>query len=299
MTNKRPLAKIAYLGLGIMGSAMTLNFAKAGYPVVAWNRTQARAGVEEVKRNGVQVTESLEEAVRDADYIFSCLGDVPDVEQVLLGSVKKQAGKNAVVIDMTTIGKAAAVRLNFELSEAGLRFLDAPVTGGDIGARLGTLTILVGGDKSTYDEVRPLFEAIGKNIVYCGEAGSGQALKLCNQVLCAINMIAVSETLSLADQLQVDKNLIVESLGSGAGASWALSNLGARILKGDFKPGFTVEHMLKDLRLIQENVQDCHLPGTALAQELFKQAGELGGEEGYRQGTQAMFKAYEATKQVV
>ncbi len=299
MTNEQPLAKIAYLGLGIMGSAMTLNFVKAGYPVVAWNRTQARAGVEEVKRNGVQVVESLEEAVRDADYIFSCLGDVPDVEQVLLGSVKKQAGKNAVVIDMTTIGKAAAVRLNAELSEAGLRFLDAPVTGGDIGARLGTLTILVGGDKSTYDEVRPLFDAIGKNIVYCGEAGSGQALKLCNQVLCAINMIAVSETLSLADQLQVDKDLIVESLGSGAGASWALSNLGARILKGDFRPGFTVEHMLKDLRLIQENVQDCHLPGTALAQELFEQAAELGGERGYRQGTQAMFKAYEATKQVV
>jgi 3-hydroxyisobutyrate dehydrogenase len=299
MTNERPPAKLAYLGLGIMGSAMTLNFAQAGYAIVAWNRTRARDGVDQVKQNGVRVVESIQEAVSDADYIFSCLGDVPDVEQVLLGSVIKHAQKNAVVIDMTTIGKAAAVRLNNKLSEAGLRFLDAPVTGGDIGARLGTLTILVGGDKSTYDEVRPLLDAIGKNIVYCGDAGSGQALKLCNQVLCAINMIAVSETLSLADEMQIDRNLIVESLGSGAGASWALSNLGARILKGDFKPGFTLEHMLKDLRLIQENVQDCDLPGTSLAQELFKQAGELGGEQGYRQGTQAMFKAYEATKQVV
>ncbi len=105
-------------------------------------------------------------------------------------------------------------------------------------------------------------------------------------------MIAVSEAFSLADEMQIDKNLIVESLGGGAGASWALSNLGARILKGDFKPGFTLEHMLKDLRLIEENAQDCELPGTELAKELFNRAGELGGEQGFRQGTQAMFTAY-------
>jgi 3-hydroxyisobutyrate dehydrogenase len=291
--------KIAYLGLGIMGSAMTLNFAKAGYEIVGWNRTQPRPGVEEVKKHSISVVETVAEAVQDADYIFTCLGDVPDVEQVLLGPVKTSAKRNAVVVDMTTIGKAAAIHLNQQLNEAGLRFLDAPVTGGDVGARQGTLTILVGGEKSTFDQVRPLFDAIGKNIVYCGESGSGQAMKLCNQVLCAINILAVSETFALADQMHIDKKLILESLGSGAGASWALTNLGARVEKGDFKPGFTLEHMLKDLRLIEENVSDCDLPGVDLARQLFEQAGQLGGEQGFRQGTQAMFKAYKTAKQVV
>lgn len=298
MSSQKPI-KIAYLGLGIMGSAMTINFYKKGFEIISWNRTADRPGVDAVKAEGIAVVESLEAAVAEADYIFSCLGDVPDVQQVLLGDVKKFAAKNAVVVDMTTIGKAAAVHLNDGLAESGLRFLDAPVTGGDIGARQGTLTILVGGDKATFDEVLPLFEAIGKNIVYCGPAGSGQAMKLCNQVLCAINMIAVSETLSLADEMQIDKNLLLNSLGSGAGASWALSNLGTRIAKGDFKPGFTLEHMLKDLRLIDENVSDCHLPGTDLARKLFEKAGKLDGENGFRQGTQAMFKAYDPAKQTV
>lgn len=288
--------KIAYLGLGIMGAAMTLNFRKAGFDIVGWNRTLARPGVDAVKEHGIKVAGTVEDAVKDADYIFACLGDVPDVEQVLLGDVKKYARKNAVIVDMTTIGKAAAIHLNEGLANAGLRFLDAPVTGGDIGAKQGTLTILVGGEKSTFDEVRPLFDAIGKNIVYCGKAGSGQAMKLCNQVLCAINMIAVSETFSLADDMQIDKKLLLDSLGSGAGASWALSNLGARVVNGDFKPGFTLEHMLKDLRLIEENVGDSNLPGVDLARKLFEQAGQLGGEQGFRQGTQAMFRAYDSAK---
>lgn len=291
--------KIAYLGLGIMGSAMTLNLRKAGFDVVGWNRTLSRPGVEAVKEQGIRVVDSVEAAVSEADAVISCLGDVPDVDQVLLGDVKKFARKNAIVVDMTTIGKAAAIHLNDGMKDAGLRFLDAPVTGGDVGARQGTLTILVGGEKATFDQVLPLLEAIGKNIVYCGPAGSGQAMKLCNQVLCAINMIAVSETFSLADEMQIDKKLLLESLGSGAGASWALSNLGTRVANGDFKPGFTLEHMLKDLRLIDENVSDCHLPGVELARQLFQQAGQLGGEQGFRQGTQAMFKAYNSAKQTV
>lgn len=293
MTNQSP-QKIAYLGLGIMGSAMALNFRKHGFDVTGWNRTLARPGVELVKGAGIPVAESLEAAVSDAGYIFSCLGDVPDVEQVLLGDVKKYAPANAVVVDMTTIGKSAAEKLHFGLGSTSLRFLDAPVTGGDIGAREGTLTILVGGDRAVFDEALPLFQAIGKNIIYCGGSGSGQAMKLCNQVLCAINMIAVSETFALADQMNIDKKLLLDSLGKGAGASWALSNLGARIANGDFKPGFTLEHMLKDLRLIDENVDACNLPGVELARKLFEQAGRLDSEQGFRQGTQAMFRAYES-----
>jgi 3-hydroxyisobutyrate dehydrogenase len=291
--------KVAYLGLGIMGAAMAINLRKAGFEVIGWNRTPTRPGVESARSEGVQIVDTVEEAVSQVDYVFACLGDVPDVEQVLLGDVKNFARKNAVIVDLSTIGRAAAVHLHEDLAKAGLRFLDAPVTGGDVGARQGTLTVLVGGEKSTFDEVLPLFEAVGKNIVYCGKAGSGQAMKLCNQVLCAINMIAVSETFSLADEMQIDKNLLLDALGSGAGASWALSNLGARVANGDFKPGFTLEHMLKDLRLIDENVDDCNLPGVDLARKLFEQAGQLGGEAGFRQGTQAMFRAYDKAKQTV
>ena len=295
MSNQKP-QKIAYLGLGIMGSSMALNFRKHGFDVVGWNRTLARPGVQAVKDAGIQVAQSVQAAVSNAGYIFSCPGDVPDVEQVLLGDVKKYAPANAIVVDMTTIGKAAAVKLYDGLGSAGLRFLDAPVTGGDVGAREGTLTILAGGEKAVFDETLPLFQAIGKNIIYCGASGSGQAMKLCNQVLCAINMIAVSETFSLADQMHIDKKLLLDSLGNGAGASWALTNLGARITNGDFKPGFTLEHMLKDLRLIDENVEDCNLPGVELARNLFEQAGRLDSEQGFRQGTQAMFRAYESMK---
>lgn len=288
--------KIAYLGLGIMGCAMALNFAKAGYSVTGWNRTPERAGVQLLRAASVTVAESIEEAVRDADFTFSCLGDVPDVEEVLLGSVKQNARKNSVIIDMTTIGQAAARHLSEELEKAGLRFLDAPVTGGDIGARNATLTVLVGGAKDTFDEVLPLFEAIGKNIVYCGEAGCGQAVKLCNQVLCAVNMVAVSETLSLAEAMGIDGNLIVEALSGGAGGSWALANLGPRILKSDLQPGFTIGHMLKDLRLIRENVGDAQLPGTEIAQELFRRAAQ-DQEDGTRLGTQAMIRAYAGEKE--
>ncbi|HEY9734595.1 MAG TPA: NAD(P)-dependent oxidoreductase [Drouetiella sp.] len=291
--------KVAYLGLGIMGAAMSINLRKAGFDVIGWNRTASRPAVETAKSEGVKIAKSIEEAVSQVDYVFCCLGDVPDVEQVLLGDVKKFARKNAVITDLSTIGRAAAIHLNEELARSNLRFLDAPVTGGDIGARQGTLTILVGGEKPTFDEVLPLFQAIGKNIVYCGKAGSGQAMKLCNQVLCAINMIAVSETFSLADEMQIDKKLLLDALGSGAGASWALSNLGARVANGDYQPGFTLEHMLKDLRLIGENVSDCQLPGVDLAKKLFQEAGQLGGETGFRQGTQAMFRAYDAAKQTV
>lgn len=291
MADKQP-AKVAYLGLGIMGSAMTRNLHKAGFDVSGWNRTLGRPKVQEVQSAGITVHETVEECVKGADYIFSCLGDVPDVEQVLLGPVKSSAKKNAVVVDLTTVGTACARHLYDQLRAADVRFLDAPVTGGDIGAQQGTLTILIGGVRETFDEVLPLFEAIGKNIVYCGDSGSGQAMKLCNQVLCAINMIAVSETLSLADEMDIDKRLLLDALGNGAGASWALSNLGTRVVNGDYKPGFTLEHMLKDLRLIDENVDNLELPGVHLARQLFERAGKLGGEHGFRQGTQSMFKAY-------
>lgn len=284
----------AFIGLGIMGSSMASNIARAGAKMTGWNRTPGRPSAAAAAENGVIIADSIEHAVKDADVIFSCLGDENDAIEVLSGEVARNAKSNAIIVDMSTSGSTAAQTIAERLKQCGLRFLDAPVTGGDVGAKNGTLTILVGGPKADFDEVLPFFEAMGKKIVHCGGFGAGQAMKLCNQILCAVNMIAVSEAFALADALEIDKNLLIDSLSQGAGGSWALSNLGPRIAKNDFAPGFTLEHMLKDLRLADQSAPDCRLPGTDLAVELFKQAQQL-NDGSSRQGTQAMFRVYTKT----
>lgn len=293
--------KIAYLGLGLMGEAMAVNLAKAGLNVVGWNRTPGKPGAAALIAAGGKVEKTIEDAVKDAAVIFTCLGDVGDVEQVLIekGGVCDYAPNGAVIADFSTIGPDAAKRIYDSLKAKGMYFLDAPVTGGDVGARNGTLTIMVGGDETAFQKALPALEKMGKNVKLCGPSGAGQALKLCNQILCAVNMISVCEALQLAKRLGVDENFVVDVLSAGAGGSWALSNLGPRILKDDFAPGFALKHMLKDLRLVFENIDgnSDSLPGTKLAQELFKKVGEdngsdSGGANGAR-GTQAMKLAYD------
>jgi len=293
--------KIAYLGLGLMGQAMAVNLARAGLDVVGWNRTPGKSGEKALLEAGGKVEKSLETAVSGAAVIFTCLGDIGDVEQILLGKggVAEFAPAGAVIADFSTIGPEAAKRIYGALGAKGMHFLDAPVTGGDVGARNATLTIMVGGDEKPFQTALFAFEKMGKNIKHCGPSGSGQALKLCNQILCAVNMISVCEALHLAERLGVDENLVVDLLSAGAGGSWALTNLGPRIIKEDFEPGFALKHMLKDLRLVFENVdgQADLLPGTKLAQDLFRKVGEPdisnGGSANGARGTQAMRLAYE------
>ena len=293
--------KIAYLGLGLMGQAMAVNLAKAGLDVVGWNRTPGKAGEKALLDAGGKVAKSLESAVSGADVILTCLGDIADVEQVLIGQggVAEFAPSGAVIADFSTIGPEAAKRIHGALKARGMYFLDAPVTGGDVGARNATLTIMVGGDEEHFQTALFAFEKMGKNIKHCGPSGSGQALKLCNQILCAVNMISVCEAFQLAERLGVDESLVVDVLSSGAGGSWALTNLGPRIIKEDFEPGFALKHMLKDLRLVFENIdgQSDLLPGTKLAQDLFRKVGEPGfpssGSANGARGTQAMRLAYE------
>lgn len=293
--------RIAYLGLGLMGEAMAINLAKAGLNVVGWNRTPGKPGETALLEAGGKVEKTLKGAVSGADVVFTCLGDIEDVEQVLLGpgGVSESASPGTVIADFSTIGPEAAKRIFNSLADKNMHFLDAPVTGGDVGARNATLTIMVGGDEEPFQKALAVFEKIGKTIKHCGPSGSGQALKLCNQILCAVNMISVCEAFHLAKQLGVDENLVVDVLSAGAGGSWALTNLGPRIVKSDFAPGFALKHMLKDLRLVFENLDGDSdiLPGTKLAQSLFKQVGENdgnadGGADGAR-GTQAMSLAYE------
>ncbi len=288
--------QIAFLGLGVMGGYMAANLARSGYSVKAWNRTPNRPGVEVAASAGARMVSSIREAVEAADIVFSCVGDVPDVEEVILGSggVAEFAKPGALVIDTSTIGPDAARKIAAELDKHNLRFLDAPISGGDIGAKNGTLTIMVGGEPSDFEESKPLLEVLGKSIRLCGPVGSGQAVKLCNQVLGAVHMVALCEAMQLAEQQEIDPNLIVEVCSTGAAGSWALSNLGPKIVESDFRPGFMIKHIIKDLRLVQESLKSSGqaLPGVEMADRLFKLVKELDGGTGGEQGTQAMIRAY-------
>lgn len=293
--------EVAFLGLGVMGGYMAANLARGGYSVKAWNRTFDRPSVEIALRAGATVLSSIREAVEAADVIFSCVGDVPDVEEVILGSggVAESAKPHALVIDTSTIGPDAARKIGGELKKHHLRFLDAPISGGDIGAKNGTLTIMVGGEPKDFEESKPLLDVLGKTIRLCGPIGSGQAVKLCNQVLAALHMVGLCEAMQLAQQQGIDPNLVVEVCSTGAAGSWALSNLGPKIIESDFQPGFMIKHILKDLRLVKESIEPSgqELPGLALADRLFKLVKAMDSGMGSEQGTQAMIRAYRETQE--
>ncbi len=288
--------KTAFLGLGVMGGYMSANLAASGYSVKVWNRNPDRPGVKIASEAGANVVSSIQEAVMDVDIICTCVGDIPDVEAVILGEkgIIHFAKSGAIVIDFSTIGSEAARRISQQLEPAKIQFLDAPVSGGDIGAKNGTLTIMVGGDQNTFETVKPLLETMGKTISYCGKVGSGQGVKLCNQVLASLNMVGICEALLLAQKQGIDPNLVVEICSTGAAGSWALSNLGLKVAEGDFEPGFMIKHILKDLRIVQETLNcDPALPGIKLADQLFKMVKELDQGLGENQGTQAMIRAYQ------
>jgi 3-hydroxyisobutyrate dehydrogenase len=283
--------QIAFLGLGLMGGAMAANLARKGYEVKAWNRTKERPGIKVAADGGAKIVASIQDAVANAEIIFTCVGDVPDVEEVLLGDtgVVEYAKAGSLIVDMSTIGSDAAKKIHDRLQQHQLRFMDAPVSGGDIGAKNGTLTIMIGGSEADFQKCLPYLEAMGRNITLCGAVGSGQGVKMCNQVLCALYMVGICEAIEMAKQQNIDPNLIVKVCGTGAAGSWALSNLAEKIIDGDYQPGFAIEHILKDLRLVKE-IDRTNLPGVELANRLFELVRDL--DNGSKQGTQAMYRAY-------
>lgn len=221
--------------------------------------------------------------------------DTPDVEQVILGpaGVIEGAPPGATVIDMSTIAPRATRQMAAQLQERGIRLLDAPVSGGDVGARQGTLSIMVGGDQAVYEECLPVLQAMGRKISHIGGHGAGQTAKLCNQIAGSVANLAMAEALMLAAASELDVGKVLEAISGGAAGSWYLSNLGPRILAGDFAPGFTVQLQQKDLKLVLEAAHDAHLalPGVSIVHQLFNivERHGCGGE-----GTQALIKAYEA-----
>jgi 3-hydroxyisobutyrate dehydrogenase len=281
---------VAFLGLGIMGAHMARRLLEAGHRVAVYNRTASKAAP--LAALGARAAATPEDAARGAEVVISIVTDSPDVEAVLLGpgGAVHGAEPGTLVIDMSTIAPETARRVGAALRAKGLAFLDAPVTGGDVGARDGTLSILVGGEAADLERARDLFTALGKRVTHCGPLGAGQTVKACNQILCALNMVGICEALHLANRSGIDPALVVEALGPGAGGSWALEKLGPRIAKGDFAPGFMVDLIQKDLRIVLDAAarSGLDLQGAVLAQSLF--ADNQAAGEG-REGTQAMFKA--------
>jgi len=283
---------IGFVGLGIMGSAMALRLVRAGHRVTVYNRTASRAAP--LVAAGARQAPTPRACAEGNEVVISIVTDSPDVEEVLLGTQGAAGGapKGAVFVDMSTIAPATARRVGGDLRSKGFDFLDAPVTGGDVGAREGTLSILVGGDAAVLERVRDVLQAMGKRITLCGPQGAGQTVKACNQVLCAMNMLGIVEALHLARLSGIDPGILLEALTAGAGTSWALEKLGPRITRGDFAPGFMVRLLQKDLRIVQDAAKSLGLPleGAALAQRYFSD-NEAHGEGAL--GTQAMYRVLE------
>ncbi len=289
---------IGFIGTGIMGAPMAEHLLRAGHSLFVYNRTKTKAnGLIDA---GATWCESPADVGSRCRVLFTNVTDTPDVEAVLYGANGAAAtlAGGACVVDFSTISPQRTRELASRLAEGGVTLLDAPVTGGDVGARNATLTIMVGGDKAAFERVLPLLTLLGKHVVHVGPSGSGQMLKACNQILCAANMIGVCEALTLAKRNGLDADVTLRTLAGGAGGSWAWSNLGPKIAADDLAPAFMIKLIQKDLRIVQEAAQRAGLTlrGTTLAQELFRAVeAEPGGGE---KGTQAMIRAVDGKSQV-
>ena len=285
--------RIGFVGLGIMGAPMALNLIKAGFSLRVYNRTD-RPRVQEVVDAGGERVATPAAAADGSDVIITNVTDTPDVEEVILGEngVLRTARAGATVIDMSTISPRVTRDIATALGEKGVHMLDAPVSGGDVGAEQGTLSIMVGGEQSVFDDCLPVFEAMGKNINLIGDNGAGQTTKACNQIAVSVANLAMAEALMLAAASDLDVGKVLDAISGGAAGSWNLTNLGPRILKGDFAPGFMVRLQQKDLKLVLEAANDVKLalPGVSLAHQFFNIVERLGCAD---EGTQALIKAYE------
>lgn len=286
------MATIGFIGLGTMGADMARNLAKAGFEVRGFDVRGDAA--QALTAAGIQPASAIAEVARDADAVITMLPDTPDVEAVVYASdgllAHPPAGK--LVIDMSTIAPEAVRRMHADLAGKGTDLLDAPVSGGPVGAKNATLSIMVGGRKEAFERARPIFEAMGKTITLVGETGAGQTVKLCNQLVCGLNIQAVCEAIALARASGVDLNQLRDVLMGGSAASWMLDKLGPAMIDGDTKAGFRIDLMLKDLRLVQQQALTLGvpLPGTALVTSLY--VGARAHAEGSN-GNQALFRVYD------
>ncbi len=284
--------RVGLIGTGIMGEPMARNLLRAGFTVFVYNRTRSK--LQRLLAEGARSVESPAALAAEVSTVISVVSDSPDVEAVYLdsGGICEGLRPGSLCIDMSTVSPDAARKVATAVQERGGSFLDAPVSGGNTGAEAGTLSIMVGGNEADLARARPILNALGKNIVYCGSVGNGQLTKLCNQILCGLNLLAVSEAMVFARRVGLDPAVMLRAVSQGAAGSWALENLGSRMLKRDFAPMFMIDLQQKDLRIALAAAAERRtpLPGTALVSQLLA-ANQAAGEG--REGTQAMVKTLE------
>jgi 3-hydroxyisobutyrate dehydrogenase len=280
---------VGLVGTGVMGKSMAGHFIQAGYEVHIYNRTKSKA--QELLDQGAHWQDSPGLLAKQCDVIITMVGFPNDVEEIYLGEngILANTKPGSYVIDMTTSSPMLAKQIYEKALARQVYSLDAPVSGGDIGAKEARLSIMVGGSREAFDAMLPLFEKIGTNIVYQGEAGAGQHTKMCNQIAIASNMMGVVEALVYAKKSGLDPSTVLKSIESGAAGSWSLSNLAPRIIAGNFAPGFYVKHFIKDMKIALQSAEEMkvELPGLSLAKSLYEQLAASGEEDS---GTQALFK---------
>lgn len=284
--------KIGFIGTGVMGNAICLNLLKADHQLWVYNRTKSKT--DNLVEKGATWCETPKAVVEQADVIFSIVGFPKDVEQVYFGDngILTASVKGKYLVDMTTSKPVLAQRIFTEGEKLGAKVLDAPVSGGDLGAKNGTLTIMVGGDKAAYNDLEHVFKDFGAKVHYFGPAGSGQNTKMANQIMIAGTMTGMTEMLVYAKKAGLDLEAVLETVGAGSAANWSLSNYGPRILKGDYTPGFFSKHFLKDLRIALDTAKEMNvkLPATEEAKKLYE---TLVDEQGLGNlGTQGLIKLW-------
>ncbi|KRF49447.1 oxidoreductase [Bacillus sp. Soil745] len=282
---------IGFIGLGVMGKSMAAHLLKAGFEVFVYTRTKDKSS--ELLSQGAKWATAPKEIAQKANVIISMVGYPSDVEEIYLGEngLIENGKQGTYLIDMTTSTPTLAVKIAEEAKKRGMESLDAPVSGGDIGARDAKLTIMVGGSSEAFEAVRPIFEILGSNVVHQGPAGSGQHTKMCNQIAIASNMIGVTEAISYAKKAGLDPDRVLRSISSGSAGSWSLSNLVPRMVEGDFEPGFYIKHFIKDMKIALDEAERMGMdaPGLSLSKSLYEGLAEAGEENS---GTQALYKHY-------
>jgi len=280
---------VGFIGTGVMGKSMAGHLMKAGYSLVIYNRTKDKAA--ELLARGAAWKDTVAELAAVSNVIITMVGYPKDVEEIYLGpqGILANAQPRTYVIDMTTSSPLLAARIYREAQSKGIYALDAPVSGGDIGAREARLSIMAGGDPDVFATVKPLFEVMGQNIVLQGKAGAGQHTKMCNQIAIASNMIGVCEAMVYAKKAGLDQLTVLKSIESGAAGSFSLSNLAPRMIAGNFAPGFYVKHFIKDMTIALESAREMGMmtPGLELAKSLYEKLAAMGEENS---GTQALYK---------
>lgn len=289
--------RVGWIGTGVMGLSMCRHLMSKGYAATVYNRSRDKA--KSLLDEGAAWADTPRAVAERSDVVFAIVGFPPDVREVFLGPQGALSGSRPgmVLVDMTTSEPSLAQEIHEKAKAKGVASVDAPVSGGDVGARNAALSIMVGGDAEAIDVVRPLLECMGKTIVHQGPAGAGQHTKMVNQILIATNMIGVCEALLYAYQSKLDLNTVLQSVGGGAAASWSLNNLGPRIINRNFEPGFFVEHFIKDMGIALDEAKRMGivLPGLALANQLYLAVRA----QGYgRKGTHALMLALEQLSNV-